>query len=271
MPDAGGSGPVTDPFPPLSPAADANALPEAVLATSSDAVVAIDHRGVVTDWNRASEELFGFTAAEAIGVRLADLIVPEEFREAHLAGLARVVDTGESRVCGRPLSLLACHRDGHRIAVELTIWASAGADGPRFHAFVRDVAALRAAELVLQRTQARIQRFSALLPGAAVVLHREPTASSGYVCSWVGDHWPTGWGRPPAGADVDPLFDAVGLDGAGVGLAQRLREAEHDMHSLDGVFRAARRSDARTRVRGTPVRDVGRLAWELLVLDLGPA
>jgi len=43
-----------------------------------DAIMTKTTDGVVTSWNRASEELYGFTAAEAIGKSVVELIVPAE-------------------------------------------------------------------------------------------------------------------------------------------------------------------------------------------------
>ena len=40
---------------------------KALLDVAVDAVVIIDHRGVIEAFNRAAERLFGYTAAEAIG------------------------------------------------------------------------------------------------------------------------------------------------------------------------------------------------------------
>jgi PAS domain S-box-containing protein len=43
-----------------------------------DAIMTETTDGVVTSWNRASEELYGFTASEAIGRSMVDLVVPAE-------------------------------------------------------------------------------------------------------------------------------------------------------------------------------------------------
>lgn len=245
-------------------------LSAAVLATTSDAVVAVDADGVVTDWNHASERLFGYPAAEMIGARMADRIIPEEFRAAHLAGLARMLATGESRVTGRPLSLLAQHRDGRRLPVEITIWCTPGigGTGPHFHAFVRDVGATRASELLLQRALTRLRRFADLLPGAAVVLQQREQAPSGYACSYLSAGWPAAWGPAPDASDAGPLFAALGTC-EGRDLAAHLADAESDMRSLDLRFVADHRGGARTRVRAAPLRESGRLAWELLAIDEG--
>jgi PAS domain-containing protein len=48
----------------------------AMLASSLDAVVTMDADGRVVGWNAAAEAMFGYTADEAIGREMADLIIP---------------------------------------------------------------------------------------------------------------------------------------------------------------------------------------------------
>ena len=48
----------------------------------------MDTSGVVRGWNDRAERKFGFTAAEAVGRRMSELIIPERYRDAHEAGLA---------------------------------------------------------------------------------------------------------------------------------------------------------------------------------------
>ncbi len=111
-----------------------------VVTSSADAYISIDAAGVIREWNPAAVRLFGWSRAAAMSQPLADLIIPGHLRTAHRAGLERHARTGEARVLGRPVELLALRADGTTIAVEVTIWASADGDGPAgYHAFLRDV------------------------------------------------------------------------------------------------------------------------------------
>src|SRR5919197_2828784 len=88
------------------------AIERLVLDQLPVAVAATDVQGIVTHWSRHSESLFGWTAEEAVGRNLLDLLVDAPDREAADAMLAsaRVGEPshGELRVRRRYGSRLVC-------------------------------------------------------------------------------------------------------------------------------------------------------------------
>jgi PAS domain S-box-containing protein len=121
-----------------------------ILDTVLDAVVVMDRDGMVRAWNQHAESIFGWTAAEAIGQNLGDLIVPPSLREAHNRGLRRFNAEGIARVLDKRLELTGLRRDGSEIPVELavTLVSRDGTDG--FVGFLRDISGRRAAEAQLE-------------------------------------------------------------------------------------------------------------------------
>ncbi len=123
----------------------------AVIDTAMDAVVSIDASGRVVGWNAQAEVTFGWTAAEALGRALHELIIPEELRALHLRGLANHAATGESTVLGKRNEVPAVRKDGTRITVELAITPVHTSEGVLFNGFLRDItAAKRAADELLE-------------------------------------------------------------------------------------------------------------------------
>lgn len=118
----------------------------AVIEASRDAFIAIDERGLVTEWNAAAEKTFGWPRNESVGRELAALLLPERYQAAHRDGMERFRATGHGDVLDQRLELEALHRDGHEVPVEITITAAAGDDGVSFTAFLRDVSERRALE-----------------------------------------------------------------------------------------------------------------------------
>ena len=94
---------------------------KAITESALDSIITIDSRGVVTEVNPATESTFGYQRREMIGRDLAELIIPEEMREQHRAGLLRVVDTDESTILNNRIETIAQHADGHRMPIELAV------------------------------------------------------------------------------------------------------------------------------------------------------
>lgn len=70
--------------------------------------------GTTRYWNRASERLYGYSAREAIGRNLLDLIIPPEMRADVTAAIAQMAATGEP-IPASELSLM--RKDGSRVPV----------------------------------------------------------------------------------------------------------------------------------------------------------
>ncbi|WP_417473070.1 ATP-binding protein [Leisingera sp.] len=128
-----------------------------VTGTSLDAVIVADTWGRILDFNAAAEQIFGHSADAAIGQDLGKLIVPEQYRAAHEAGMARLRERGEKRVVGSGrFKLEALRANGDVFPVELAIQSADTKDGEIFIAFLRDISSqvLAEAELVLARDRA---------------------------------------------------------------------------------------------------------------------
>jgi PAS domain S-box-containing protein len=114
-------------------------LTELVLDRAHNAVVWLNEHGVVTYWNPSAVRLFGISKDEALGRPVAELIIPERFRAAHIAGLKRFLTDGTGPVLDRRIELAALRRDGSEFPVEMTISALPRDSGWLFSAFVQDL------------------------------------------------------------------------------------------------------------------------------------
>lgn len=121
-----------------------------ILETVLDAVVVMDRDGVVRAWNHHAESIFGWSAADAIGQNLGELIVPPSFREAHHRGLRRFNSAGIARVLDSRLELSGLCRDGSEVPVELSITLISRGDREVFVGFIRDISERKQAEAQLE-------------------------------------------------------------------------------------------------------------------------
>ncbi|OLB82380.1 MAG: hypothetical protein AUI15_37985 [Actinobacteria bacterium 13_2_20CM_2_66_6] len=144
-----------------------------IIDEALDAVVGMNQRGEVIEWNRHAEQMFGWRRDEVLGTALVSLIIPERYRAAHIAGLERLRRTGVGPVLGKRLELEALARDGREFPIELSITPITTPTGQVFSAFIRDltdrVNAARQRELLeaqLQQAQ-RLESVGQLAGGVA--------------------------------------------------------------------------------------------------------
>jgi PAS domain S-box-containing protein len=111
----------------------------AILDMALDAVIGMDEQGVITNWNPRAEVIFGWTAGEAVGQKLSEVVIPLQYREAHVRGLRHFLATGQGPVLNRRIEITALRRDGTEFPVELSILPLKVGASYRFTAFVGDI------------------------------------------------------------------------------------------------------------------------------------
>jgi PAS domain S-box-containing protein len=128
----------------------------AILAAALDCVITIDHKGHVVEWGGAAETTFGYSAAEAAGREMAELIVPPSLRGRHRSGFAHYVETGEGTILGRRIEITGMRADGSEFPVELAITRINLPGPPMFTGYLRDITDRKHAEEELRASRTRI-------------------------------------------------------------------------------------------------------------------
>jgi len=128
-----------------------------VLDATQDAFVSTDRNGLVTAWNVAAERLFGRPARQALGMPIADLIIPDGRRADHEAGLARIRAGQAPRMIGKRLQLTALDGTGREFPVEMTLQVVHEHGEPTFHAFLHDISGRVNAQQELENERTFLQ------------------------------------------------------------------------------------------------------------------
>ena len=82
-----------------------------------------------------------------------EIVIPPAHRQAHRDGHARFLVSGTGPVIGQRLEVMALHRDGREIPVELSIAALKRDGGYIANAFLHDIAERRTAEAAIAASQ----------------------------------------------------------------------------------------------------------------------
>ncbi len=215
----------------------------AVMASTGDAILMTrDH--TVTAWNPGAEEIFGYTAQEAIG-RNIEFIVPVEFRE-RLVGTIRQLERGERVV---QLETQRQRKDGRCIDVSITITPLPDSSG-EFHvaaSVVRDITARKQGERELLKRNALLDLLQSTAAAAnqAADVESALQACLDRICAHTG--WPIGHAYLASPQDPSVLVSTGvwHLDGAeGLGEFRAVSEAT--------VFRAGCGLPSRVLATGEP-------------------
>jgi PAS domain S-box-containing protein len=161
-----------------------------VLETALDAAVVMGSDGIITGWNAQAELVFGWTCDEALGVEMASLIIPPQYRASHREGLAHYLATGEGPVLRRRIEITALRKNGEEFPVELSITpVSVNEDGV-FLGFVRDISDRRSAEhrqgLLLAELEHRSKNMLAVVMGIASQTAKSALSVDAFIKEYLG-------------------------------------------------------------------------------------
>ena len=130
-----------------------------VSTAAQDAIILMDNAGRIAFWNEAAQRIFGYSAQEAKGGKLHDLIVPERYRTDFEKGVAAFSSTGRGPLIGKTLELTGLRKDGTEIVAEHSI--SAVSINAKWHAIgiVRDISERKAMQRKLEQQLDELRRF----------------------------------------------------------------------------------------------------------------
>src|SRR5215471_11266767 len=149
-----------------------------IMETALDAVIVMKSDGIVADWNDRAVGVFGWSRNEAVGRIMADLIIPERYREAHRKGLRRYMESGKGEVIGRRIEVSGLRKNGEEFPVELSISPIQDHENILFIGFLRDNTESNALRLA-RAEMGRVTRRMAMGEMAASIAHeiKQPLAA----------------------------------------------------------------------------------------------
>ncbi len=145
----------------------AQTLKGAILETSLDGFILMNHEGRILDWNSAAEQIFGLAREQVIGQLLGETIFPLRLREKHRNELAEYVATRDASVLGARYEVPALRSDGSEFPSEISIMHIPGTEPPLFARFVRDITDRKRAEVALRRASEEAETAARLVAESA--------------------------------------------------------------------------------------------------------
>lgn len=126
---------------------------KAVLDTAADAIITIDQRGLIENFNPAAERIFGYAQAEVVGCNIS-MLMDSPHRESHDSYIADYLRTGQAKIIGIGREVAGKRKNGELFPMELAIAEMRFGGQRHFSGIVRDISERKVAERLLHETLA---------------------------------------------------------------------------------------------------------------------
>ncbi len=133
-----------------------------ITASAHDAIIMIDDHGIITFWNEAAEQIFGWGRAEALGRDLHLLLAPERSHADYARAMEHFRGSGLGGAVGRTLELPAIRKDGSEVPIELSLSAVQIAGAWHGVGIMRDITERKKAEAERMELDRRLQQAQKL-------------------------------------------------------------------------------------------------------------
>ena len=131
-----------------------------ISASAQDAFIMMNGQGQISYWNPAAERVFGYSAGEAIGRDLHQLLAHERYYEAFKKNFKPFKKTGIGGRIGKTSELVALRRDKTEFPIELSLSALKLQDEWHSFGIVRDISKRKQAEENLRESEKRYRELS---------------------------------------------------------------------------------------------------------------
>jgi len=158
----------------------------AIVQSTDDAIIGKTLGGIVTSWNKAAEDMLGFSANEMVGHPVTKILPRDRLREEDI--IVREVRRGNSI---SHYDTLRLKKDGSEIAISLTVSPILAPDGAIIGAssILRDISERRGAEERFHRMQSelahmgRLSEMGQMASALAHELNQPLTATGNYIAA----------------------------------------------------------------------------------------
>ena len=125
---------------------ESRARKTAILESSLDPIITIDHRGMITEFNRAAEAVFGRSRTEVLGTQPSEILFPAAKIAGYQNRIDRYLDAGEGSLLSKRNEVIAVRSSGLPFEAELTMTINQEHGNPVLTFFVRDISKRKQAE-----------------------------------------------------------------------------------------------------------------------------
>ncbi len=142
----------------------------AITSSAQSAILMINSEGLISFWNEAAARYFGWSSDEVLSKAVKDFIIPARYREAHLQGFKKIIDSGVGENIGKIVDVFGLRRNGEKFPLELAISAVKIKNKWHAIAIITDITSRKEAEKELCRRMNDLEKFNRLAVGRELTM-----------------------------------------------------------------------------------------------------
>lgn len=155
---------------------------QAILETAADAIVTIDVQGTVLSFNKAAENIFGYTEKEVIGKNVK-ILMPAPHHDAHDGYLSNYVTTGQAQIIGSSREVQGLRKSGEKFPIDLSLSEVKTDDEHLFTGVIRDISARKDIEETLFKYSQELEGQSLELDSSRMKAETANSAKSEFLAN----------------------------------------------------------------------------------------
>ncbi|MDD5015145.1 MAG: PAS domain S-box protein [Atribacterota bacterium] len=130
-----------------------------IISTVLDAIIIADGEGKIVFWNKAAEEIYGYSSKESLGKPLTAFLISFPFHGAFKKDFTEFKKSGKGSIVGKTLEFNTKNRDGIRFPVEMSL-SSIEIDKKWYSvAIIRDVTKRKQTEERLRQSYQKLEKM----------------------------------------------------------------------------------------------------------------
>jgi two-component system, LuxR family, sensor kinase FixL len=206
--------------------AESQARKRAILESSLDPIVTINHKSIITEFNKAAEQTFGHPREKVLGTKPSDVLFPPSTNPGQQDRIDRYLDVGEGSLLGRRVEVTAVRANGDTFDAEMAMTISREEGSPVMTFFIRDISRRKKAEQEQARYAAELERSNRELEQFAYVASHDLQEPLRKIRTF---------------GERLQMLSADKLDDAGIECVRRMQSAAERMQSfIDGLLSLSR-------------------------------
>lgn len=135
-----------------------------IMNASLDSIIWIENTGKITFWNPQAVKSFGWTAEEALGQNLIELIAPEKDHNLYFKTIQNYLEKGDESSLNVMVEKTAITKDNKEFPIELTVIPIKQQNEITFSVFMRDISERKRFSTELELSEKRYRNLFYLSP-----------------------------------------------------------------------------------------------------------